>query len=106
MSAVAYIGQRDILRRTIDLYVGHEYEGCYTSVAADGSRTTLNPEDQTPSEPTITLLEAEARALLSALLRHFEGGDDMRALRKDYDAERGRVDKLTDAVIHFAKAAA
>lgn len=32
--------------------------------------------------------------LLDALARHFGGTGDSRQLRKDYDAERGRVDKL------------
>jgi len=52
--------------------------------------------------PTLVLEEDEARALLDALTRYYSGAEDTRALRKDYDAERGRVDKLTDAVIGLA----
>ena len=33
-----------------------------------------------------------AKALLDALLDHYRGGHDARELRKDYDAERARVD--------------
>jgi hypothetical protein len=40
-----------------------------------------------------------AKALLDALLEHFHGGSGNRELRKDYDAERARVDKLMQAVI-------
>lgn len=39
--------------------------------------------------------EEDARALYEALGEHFgHAGHDIRALRKDYDAERGRVDRL------------
>jgi len=40
-----------------------------------------------------------AKALLDALLDHYRGGHDARQLRKDYDHERGRVDKLIDSMI-------
>lgn len=42
------------------------------------------------------LREDMLRALHQALLRHFNGADDARMLRKDYEAERARVDKLID----------
>lgn len=48
-----------------------------------------------PVEPTLRIGDSEARALLEALTRHYGGADDMRALRRDYDAERKRVDMLT-----------
>lgn len=40
-----------------------------------------------------------AKALLDALLDHFRGGHDARDLRKDYDSERARVDKMIEALI-------
>jgi hypothetical protein len=40
----------------------------------------------------LRLREDLARALLTALLKHFDGGEDTRNLRRDYDAERKRVD--------------
>ena len=43
-----------------------------------------------------------ARSLLTALNSFYEGGEDTRALRKDYDAERKRVDTLIAAVIQTA----
>ena len=52
--------------------------------------------------PTFILAMDEAQALLAALHNHFQGLDDQRALRADYDAERRRVDKLTEAVIEIA----
>lgn len=54
------------------------------------------------TEPTIEplrLYDDEGRVLLAALLRHYEGSDDTRALRKDYDAERARVDRLIGALL-------
>lgn len=53
---------------------------------------------------TLHLNEDMARSLLAALLKHYNGADDARMLRKDYDAERARVDKLTDAVMVIARA--
>lgn len=82
---------------------------------SDGRRTaTLNFEDgelrwQNPPErgmgiePTFRLDHEEANALLAALHNHYQGVDDQRALRKDYDDERGRVDKLIDVVTGIAQ---
>jgi hypothetical protein len=54
--------------------------------------------------PTLVLEEDEARALLDALTRYYHGAEDTRALRKDYDAERARVDKLTGTLGDVVKA--
>lgn len=54
------------------------------------------------TEPTLRFDTETARALLDALTRYYHGADDTRALRRDYDGERNRVDKLTDAVIALA----
>lgn len=51
------------------------------------------PEDD--FESFLHIQEDDARALYEALADHFgHAGHDIRALRKDYDAERGRVDKF------------
>ena len=55
-----------------------------------------------PVEPSFTLDIEAARALLDALSHRFDGAEDTRALRRDYDAERKRTDKLTDALIGLA----
>lgn len=53
----------------------------------------------------LRLPEDDARALYEALAEHFgHAGHDIRALRKDYDAERARVDRLIGAVIKEASA--
>jgi hypothetical protein len=55
-----------------------------------------------PVQPTLVLQDDMARALLDALMHHYQGAEDTRAVRRDYDAERARVDKLTDALISLA----
>lgn len=47
-----------------------------------------------PFEPTLVLGDELARPLLDALCRHYSGAEDTRALRRDYDGERKRVDLL------------
>lgn len=55
---------------------------------------------------TLVLPEAEARALLDGLAAHFRGSSEMQALRADYEAERKRVDQLTQMLGDAVKAAA
>lgn len=56
--------------------------------------------------PSFQLGDAEARALLEALTRHYHGAEDTSALRKDYDAERKRVDDLTTSLTSISSALA
>lgn len=46
--------------------------------------------------PTLVLSDEIARPLLDALSRYYNGAEDTRALRRDYDAERKRTDTLID----------
>jgi hypothetical protein len=55
-------------------------------------------------DPTLTLDDDQARALLDGLMRHYHGAEDTRALRRDYDDERKRVDRLTTALGDVVKA--
>lgn len=48
------------------------------------------------TEPTLRLPEDMGRALLDALAAHFGGTGEVQTLRKDYLAERARVDKMID----------
>jgi hypothetical protein len=50
----------------------------------------------TSQAPSIRLPEHVARALLDALAEHFGGTSEVQTLRKDYLAERSRVDKMID----------
>lgn len=44
--------------------------------------------------PTMRLTDGMARALLDALVQHYGGHSNLLSLRRDYDAERARVDKM------------
>lgn len=55
------------------------------------------------TQPTLTIHQDTARALLDALTRHFHGAEDTRALRRDYDCERERVDVLTGALVDVTR---
>lgn len=58
------------------------------------------------SIPTMSLNSDVARALLDALLRHYQGASDMHTVRADLIHERGRVDKLVDHVVRLNQSAA
>jgi len=53
-------------------------------------------------EPTLRLDEETARTLLDVLTRHYQGAEDTRALRRDYDHERKRVDQLVGSLTAIA----
>lgn len=82
-------GSRDIRPRILRLGpAGQQFAQSWDEIAADGA----------VGEPTLQLDGYAARALLDALSRHYEGAEDTRALRRDYDAERKRVDQLAGAL--------
>lgn len=63
------------------------------------------PNDAATERSTdlLSIPDDEARALYEALAEHYgHGTNDTRDLRRDHDAERARVDKLTDALITIA----
>jgi hypothetical protein len=71
------------------------YDNCQEQIQVTdpGREVTLEP---------LVLTEDRARALLTALIRYYDGGEDTRSLRKDYDAERIRVDRLLNVVSDIA----
>ena len=54
-------------------------------------------------EPTFRLPWDAGRALLDVLTRHYNGAEDTRALRRDYDAERKRVDEQAKVLADVAR---
>lgn len=72
-----------------------------SAISADGFTTELIGESQAWDRPLRIPVDA-ARALHDALAQHFGGTTSSKHLRADYDAERARVDKLTDAVLKIA----
>ena len=87
----------------------------------DGGRLILLPgedggtrwESSTRIRPWLTARRTDDQAACRsgpgaarALLRYYEGASDMHTVRSDLLHERGRVDKLTDALIRLADAEA
>lgn len=54
-------------------------------------------------KPTVSLPWETARTVLDALTQHYQGAEDTRQLRRDYDAERKRVDGQTAVIADIAK---
>lgn len=82
--------------------------GVRLAVARDRSHIAWGPtsivahseDGQAGDDAWLTLDEDDARAIYEALADWFgHAGHDTRALRKDYDAERGRVDRLINNLI-------
>jgi hypothetical protein len=73
----------------------------------NGANPSWEPLDYslTGPKPTLTLGHAAAHALLAALTNHYQGVDDQRMLRKDYDDERKRVDGLIHVLTDVARGA-
>lgn len=67
--------------------------------------TTTLDEVAAWTEPTLRLPEDMARALLDALAGHFGGTSDVQTLRKDYLAERARVDLMIGHLTSAPRAA-
>lgn len=57
-------------------------------------------------KPSILLPHDSGRALLQALVEHYQGAEDTRALRRDYDAERKRVDHHVEVIADIARSLA
>jgi hypothetical protein len=74
------------------------------SSGSSSSRVWEDVPDLVAMENPVTFVldDDEARALLEALMRRFQGASDMHTVRSDLLHERGRVDRLTDAVIRIA----
>lgn len=96
MSALVRVGVTDPLRRTVAVYIADETAHGYRYVQADGTALTIDKDNSAvlDLQPSLSLREDHARALLDALITHFNGGENTQQLRKDYDAERARVDLL------------
>jgi hypothetical protein len=107
-----YIGE-SYLHDSLDVYVIRKTDGDpryilrmrdgqrHWEVLPDGAAVT-NERD----EPTIELPMDVGHALLEALTRHYNGAEDTRALRRDYDAERKRVDQHAEVIADIARSLA
>ncbi|GHH57846.1 hypothetical protein [Lentzea cavernae] len=89
---------------TLGLSIGCIVDGRIHAAIGIGSMgLELQVVDEASLMPTPLQIPVDAgRALCDALVQHFGGTSNSRQLRADYDAERGRVDKLTGALLDIA----
>lgn len=90
----------------ISVYLGRRDQSGALWEQPDGPPLFVSEaDDSSHVKPVIQVDELMARELYAALGRFFgpDGHDQPRQLRVDYDAERARVDKLTDALITITK---
>lgn len=101
MTDVAYVREHFPLRNGVSVHlIAHHDEASYIDRPSGWNmeRTRLT-EDQSDPEPSFALSESMARALMEALAAHFGGVSETQTLRKDYEAERARVDRLIGHLI-------
>lgn len=91
MSARAYVSDH-LFGRGVRIHIS-PYEGALfdfrNMIVTTTTEATVEPDVQ-----PLALDQGAARALYEALSRYFGGAPDMATIRKDYDAERARVDKF------------
>jgi hypothetical protein len=94
--------EHDFYRDSVRIQIGelHGRELRYIYSFTGEVRTVDDPTAAVPDDTGLMLREDIARAVYEALADHFgHSGHDTRALRRDYDAERARVDKLVAHLI-------
>lgn len=97
MAARAY-AERDILGRGIRLSVSPDENQII--LWGPPAVKILDPGVMAPEDARLFLPDESARAVYEALADYFgHAGHDIRSLRKDYDAERQRVDRLIGHLI-------
>ena len=89
---VEYDPMRFGVRMAVTRYAGE----CKTQVITWGelAMATVDRNMSVPDDAWLHLDEDIARAMYEALARHFGGSPDALSMRKDYDAERKRVDQF------------
>jgi hypothetical protein len=88
--------ESDFARRGVAVYLGWTDGAGRMNVVEPTTLSVTVVEDSAAvtSAPSLRLTEDVARALLDALSAHFGGSSDVQTLRRDYMAERARVDRL------------
>ena len=104
MTARVYVASIGPLSRHLNIgFVNETSDGLYALKPALGTSvgviSRLEEGQGFPEDCVLVVSEEHGRALLQALVEHFQGADDTRALRRDYDHEKQRVDRLVDALI-------
>ena len=102
-----------IVGESLDIFLIRAHDGERYVLHMEDSRTfrwdSIGTAIAAPDgvyEPSFTLPFDTGRALLEALTRHYNGAEDTRALRRDYDAERKRVDTAVEVIADIARSLA
>ena len=77
-------------------------DGAPTTTVAQPAELTWEEHDEQailPSRPSLWLPAELGRAVLDELAGHYGGTGEVRTLRRDYEAERARVDNLIGHLI-------
>jgi hypothetical protein len=108
----AYVLHDDYVRDDTVLVIGRQRGDSTEIVTAIGHGTNfdsgvtteqIEPHEE-PGSRTLRMPIDMARALHEALSRHFGGVQDAQTLRKDYEAERQRVDRLIEHMANPTRA--
>lgn len=89
-------------------YIVDHREGQHRLLKMEGENWTWTDwEDDgvtsADEQPSVVLPYDSGRALLEALVTHYQGAEDTRALRRDYDSERKRVDEQSKVIADIAR---
>lgn len=91
-------------RQSLDVWVTQpQHERVYRYSDEPGGRWEPYPPPGIVVDPSFSVSDDAAKALLDALLDHYRGGSDARLARADFENERARADKLIDAVVAIAR---
>lgn len=93
----------DPVRRQVHIALGQDFGPdevpLLDGITSDQGVTAVRHDRNQTSDTRLTIPVGLARALNDALTRHFGGSADSRTLRKDYEAERARVDRLIGSLM-------
>lgn len=95
----------DFMIDGLAVYVSMKHSSTHRQIMHYHGENAVSWDDVDPvaiTEPTLKLPGEAARALLDALLRHYQGASDMHTVRADLLHERDRVDKLTSGLLQIA----
>src|ERR1041384_2185262 len=93
----AAVSHRDFPLNALRVGLGRRTaEGWLVVSGLDDTGPTITTVGEHEGGPLLSIPEDAARALYDALAAHFDGTSGARQLRRDYDAERKRVDRFID----------
>jgi hypothetical protein len=97
-------GHRGFFQDAVHVILGRKIgDDRWLAITALTAETTFEEVEHGTQAPGILIPTEAARALYDALGQHYGGTSDIRQLRADYQAERGRVDRLITTLATVAE---